>query len=157
MFDIETITQWLTENYPWLIEMTATGAIFSGALIWINKSIIPMLKNKLMQYLGVLLTQMFGVETADAERIVQTSPIVTKLSTEVDNFMIKQQKAVEEATAEHLEFVETTLINYALKLKSGVLKNDEYVLIKQAFDMMLARWRDKLPLEVVDQLNKLVA
>lgn len=156
MWDFETINAWLAQNWGWLLELGVTGGGIAGVFLWFKTTLYPLFKKQIMQYMAVMLTQMLGFETNEAERIVETSPVIGKVMGGVDQAFGKLDVMAQEATAEHLEFIETTLVNYALKLKSGVLTNDEYVLVRKAFDGMLIRWRTQLPLEVVDQLNKLV-
>lgn len=157
MWDIETVNAWLSANWGWLLELGVTGGGIAGIFLWFKTALYPAFRTQIMKYIAMLLTQMLGFETEEAERIVQTSPVVARVMGGVDQSFAKLDAMAQEATAEHLEFIETTLVNYAFKLKSGVLTNDEYVLLRGLFDRMLTRWREKLPLEVVDQLNKLVA
>ena len=156
MWDLETINTWLGQNWGWLLETIATGGGIAGIFLWFKNALYPAFRTQLMKYLALLLTQMLGFETEDAERIVNTSPVVSKVMGGVDQAFGRLDTMAQEATAEHLEYIETTLIQTALKLKSGILTDEEYTLLRGMFSRMLDRWKNKLPLEVVDQLNKLV-
>ena len=147
------IVLWLEANYPWLLTALGGSIAVGAAWTWFIKVFIPALFKKMLAFIATVMMNLMGLPSPDGSApIVQASPMLSSIG----NISQQVLSVQAESTAEHIEFIKTKLLDYALKLHGGVLSQNEAFLVRQVYDSMLDTWSSKLPLDFINSLANLV-
>lgn len=147
------IVLWLETNYPWLLTFLGGSIAVGSAWTWFIKVFVPALFKRLLSFVATVMMNLMGLPSPDGSApIVQASPMLASVGS-----IAQEMLAVKaESTAEHIEFIEITLANLAMKLHSGVMSQEESHILRQLYDSLLSKWKAQLPLDFINSLAILV-